>query len=187
MKAGCLGVYGGSFDPPHLGHLLAASCALASAPIDGLLILPSAHHPLGKAPCASFDQRVAMCRATFADLRRAEVNTLEWELGGEGYTLTLLEELRRQQPGRALRLIVGQDILSQVERWHAWKQVTRLAPPWVVGRRGVSGEHDAELQMPDVSSREIRRRLASSESVEGLVHREVLAILARDNPYREST
>ncbi|NOY91753.1 MAG: nicotinate-nicotinamide nucleotide adenylyltransferase [Deltaproteobacteria bacterium] len=186
MKTGCIGVYGGSFDPPHLGHLLAASCALACAPIDGLLILPSAHHPLGKAPRASFDQRVAMCRATFSDLRRAEVDTLEAELGGEGYTLTLLEELRRRQPGRALRLIVGQDILNQVERWHAWEQVTRLAPPWVIGRRGASAEQDGTLQIPDVSSREIRRRLASGESVEGLVHRDVLAILARDNPYRAS-
>jgi len=183
MTRSTLGVFGGSFDPPHVGHLLAASFALATEPLDALAIFPSAHHPLGKEPKASFEMRVAMCRATFADLDRARVDTLEDELGGEGYTLTLLHELRRREPERQLRLIVGQDIMHQVARWHAWDEVARLAPPLVIGRRGSDTVGPSMVQMPEVSSSDIRRRLAAGESVEGLLHRDVIALLAKDNPY----
>jgi nicotinate-nucleotide adenylyltransferase len=162
---------------------LAASYALATEDLDALAVFPSAHHPLGKEPRASFDQRVLMCRATFADLGRTRVDRLEQELGGEGFTLTLLRELRRRDPERELRLIVGQDILKQSARWHAWDEVVRLAPPLVVGRSGASPTGSSVVQMPEVSSSEIRRRFLAGESLEGLLHRQVLALLADDNPY----
>ena len=180
-----LGVYGGSFDPPHLGHLLTATWVLGAGHVDELAIFPSAHHPLGKRPSASFEARMAMCRATFSDLPGASVDGLEAELGGEGYTLDLLRALAQREPGCALHLVVGEDILEQTDRWHAWDEICRLAPPVIIGRQGADSRlEDADaLRMPDVSSTELRARLREVRSVRGLVHRRVLDVLARNNPY----
>jgi len=179
-----LGVYGGTFDPPHLGHLLAAAWALAAGPLDELAVFPSAHHPLGKRPQASFAQRVAMCRATFGELHHVRVDELEATLGEQGFTLTLLRALREREGERPLRLVVGQDILAQTSRWHAWDEVCRLAPPLIVGRQGIeSSSAQVALRMPEVSSSLIRARLARDEDVSGLVHHDVLMQLKQDNAY----
>lgn len=180
-----LGVYGGSFDPPHLGHLLAATWALAAGPLDEIAVFPSAQHPLGKRPTASFERRMEFCRATFRDLASAKVDDLPAQLSGQGYTLDLLRALKRRDAQRPLRLVIGEDILAQTERWHAWDEVCRLAPPLVVGRQGAQpGLEDAHaLRMPDVSSSELRARLADGRAVHGLVHHRVASMLAIDNPY----
>lgn len=182
-----LGVYGGTFDPPHVGHLFVATWALACGEIDELAVFPSAHHPLGKRPQADFDARLEMCRLTFGELRRTRVDALEASLDATGYTLTLLRALREQEPDRSLRLVVGQDILSQTGRWHAWDEVATLAPPLVVGRVGSAGAVEgpgAHVSIPNISSTAIRARLTAGQDVAGLVHREVSKRLAAHNPYR---
>ena len=76
-----LAVYGGSFDPPHIAHVLVASWALAMGEVDSVIVLPTLEHALGKTAGASFEQRLAMCERAFACLRGVQVSGLEQTLG----------------------------------------------------------------------------------------------------------
>jgi nicotinate-nucleotide adenylyltransferase len=160
-----LGIFGGSFDPPHLGHVLLASYALASCEIDELLVIPVYQHALGKELTASFEQRLRMCELAFADLRRLTVSPLERELGGTSRTLRLIEALEKQYDAASFRLVIGADILHEVERWQAFDEIARRAPLFVAGRAGTEpGSVDERTPvLPDISSTELRALLSRGE------------------------
>ncbi|HVK78269.1 MAG TPA: nicotinate-nicotinamide nucleotide adenylyltransferase [Kofleriaceae bacterium] len=186
-----VGLFGGSFNPPHVGHLLAALYVLETAPIQELWFVPTWKHALGKELAASFDDRIAMCELAAAALGpRAQVSRAEEEVArtrGENRTLFLCEHLAAVHPDLGFRLIIGADILHETHRWHRWDDVCRLAPPIVLGRGGVvppPGAHVSDVMMPEVSSTEIRRRLAMSADVSGLVPREILGYIARRGLFR---
>lgn len=178
-----IAVYGGSFDPPHIAHVLTVAWVLSATTVDRVLVVPTFRHPLGKTPGAAYGDRVALCELAMADLRRVEVSRIEEELDGTGRTLDLLEALRHRFAGAGLRLVVGTDILRQTHRWHQWDRVTRLAPPIVVGRGGFSDGHGGPL-MPAVSSTEIRARLADGTSTEGLLPTRVKEYVRAHGLYR---
>jgi nicotinate-nucleotide adenylyltransferase len=159
-----IGVFGGSFDPPHVGHVLAVAYALATAPIERVLVVPTFRHPFGKA-MAPFADRVAMAELAFGGMRGVEVSRIEEELGGDSYTVRTLEALRSRMPGTTLRLLVGSDVLPDTPRWREWERVTELAPPIVLPRGG-------EL-LPTVSSTDVRARYAAAGSTEDVVPRSV--------------
>jgi nicotinate-nucleotide adenylyltransferase len=179
-----IGVFGGSFDPPHCGHVLLAAYALSAAPIDRLLVVPAYAHPFGKRS-ADFEERVVMCERAFGLLRGAEVSRIESELGGASYTVRTLEELVRRHPGEPLRLLVGADVLPDLHRWRDIERVRELAPLFVVGRTGHARADGMETpDLPAVSSTEIRARLSRGESVAGLVPRAVAEHCAARGLYR---
>lgn len=175
-----IAVFGGSFDPPHMGHVLAASWVLATAPVDGLMVVPAFEHAFGKR-LAPFAHRRRMAELAFAGLRGVEVSDLEARLGGASYTVRTLDALRRRHPGTALRLVIGSDLVDEVPHWRDGARVAELAPLLVVGRGG----HDdgRALLLPEVSSTEIRERLRSHRSVDGLVPRRVIAYVERHGLY----
>jgi nicotinate-nucleotide adenylyltransferase len=179
-----LGVFGGSFDPPHVGHVLLAAYALSVGPLDGLLIVPTFVHPFGKA-LAPYAHRVAMCERAFGLLRGATLSRLEEELGGPSYTVRTLEALTDAMPGTSFRLVVGADVIADVARWRDFERVSSLAPPFVVGRGGHVRPFGIEpLDLPAVSSTEVRARCARGEGFEGLVPREVAAYVETHGLYR---
>ena len=162
-----IALYGGSFDPPHVAHVLVAAWAKASAGVDRVLVVPTYRHAFGKRS-APFADRVAMCRLAMADLRSAEISTLEEELG-ESLTLHTLQALRERRPSARFRLLIGADILAGAHRWHRWDDVVALAPPLVVGRGGYATPEGVGMTMPEISSTDVRDRLARGASVDGLV------------------
>jgi nicotinate-nucleotide adenylyltransferase len=164
-----VGVLGGSFDPPHVGHVLLGAYALAATELDELLVVPAFQHPLHKRARVGFEERFHMCELAFRDLRRVEVSSIERELGGPSRTVHTLEELLRREPDVQLRLILGADLLSETHRWYRWDRVQQLAPPVVVGRAGYDLPAQNAVQLPDVSSTDIRTRLARRERTRGLV------------------
>ncbi len=90
---------GGSFNPPHVGHLLAAHYVRASQPVDEVWLMPSFHHPFGK-QLTSFEHRLAMCELLCADTSGwLKATTVERELGGDGRTVDTLDHLHRTRPG----------------------------------------------------------------------------------------
>ena len=161
-----LAIFGGSFDPPHIGHVLAAAWVLSSVPLSKLLIVPTFRHPFQKA-MAPYEHRLHMCELAFAPLRCVEISRIEEELGGESLTLRTLEELHRRTPDIRMRLVIGSDVLAETSKWHAFERVAELAPPLVVGRAGHDG--GGSYTLPPISSTEVRRRLRASEDVEDLV------------------
>jgi nicotinate-nucleotide adenylyltransferase len=181
-----IGVLGGSFDPPHCGHVLLAAYALAVAPIDGVLIVPAFAHPFGKR-MAPFPQRLAMASLAFATLdpARTVVCDVESELNPPSYTWRTLERLSERLPGAQLRLLVGSDIVRDTAKWARFDRVEALAPLFVIGRGGhdALAAESAPLELPEVSSTEVRRRLRAGASVHGLVPTAVAEHVAREGLY----
>ncbi len=178
------GLLGGSFDPPHMGHLLLGSWALATGEIDRLMLTPCHIHALQKSPTAEFGDRVAMVRALASEWPgRAEVTEIESTLGAPSRTLRTLHALSADRPEAGWRLIVGQDILPESRRWHRWEEVISVAPVLVAGRAGAPGPAQ-EVMLPDVSSTEVRRRLAAGEDVDKLLPAAALAVIERRGLYR---
>ena len=181
---GTIAIFGGSFNPPHVGHQLACLYVLETQPVDHLLCVPTYRHPFDKQLVAYAD-RLEMCRRMIAPLGlRASVSTIEEELGGEfSRTYNLLQALNLRHPAAELRLVIGADILRERDKWWRWADIEELAPPIVVGRAGFPGAEGVEL--PAVSSTDIRARLAAGDSVAGLMPRSVLQYIEQKGLYRQ--
>jgi len=157
-------VFGGSFNPPHVAHVLAAVYALSTAPIDRVLVVPVYRHPFAK-ELAPFDDRLEMCRLALGWVPGVEVSTVERELGGESLTLRTLEHLAEAHPSWSMRLLVGADVLPDLPKWHRFDRIAELAPPLVLGRAGFapsgSGVEAGPTVLPEISSSEVRARIAA--------------------------
>jgi nicotinate-nucleotide adenylyltransferase len=188
-----LGVFGGSFDPPHIAHVLAVRSVLVSRAVDRVVVMPVYGHAFGKR-MASFEDRMAMCELAFSDLLAelpgaVEVSRLEAELPPPSYTLHTLQELGRRYPEAELRLVVGGDVLRDHGKWYRWDAVVALAPLVALGRVGVSAEGAPQAVLPDVSSTDVRAWLAerSAETRRRLaevVPQNVLAYVDQHGLYR---
>lgn len=169
-------VYGGSFNPPHVGHALVAAWLRWSGTVDEVKLVPSSDHPFGK-DLAPFHRRLALCEALAHTVGPwVTVDPVERDMPAPNYTLHVLERLAEEHPGVALRLVIGADILADLPRWHRWPDIEARFRPIVVGRQGYPTPPGA-IDFPGVSSTEIRRRLAAGESVEALVPTAVRAEL----------
>lgn len=177
-----IAVYGGSFDPPHIAHTLCCAYVLASERIDRALVVPAAAHPFGK-PLAPFEHRVRMCELALRDLLRVTISRIEEELPKPSLTLRMLEELARREPGSRLRLVIGSDLLAETHAWHRFDRICELAPPIVVQRAGYVTEPAAPA-LPEISSTELRGRLARGESTSGWLDPLVAAYAEQHALYR---
>jgi nicotinate-nucleotide adenylyltransferase len=185
MTRATVGVYGGSFDPPHMGHVLSVSWALSAAGLDEVWAVPTWQHVFDKAIQASFEQRVQMCELAFGQCRGASVLEIERELGGPSRSLDTLVALRRRHPSVQFRLMVGADILPSTDRWHRWDEIARQAPPLVIGREGYPHPAGCPISIPNVNSTEIRAALARGQDVAGLVPDRVLDFIRAERLYRD--
>jgi nicotinate-nucleotide adenylyltransferase len=174
-------VYGGSFNPPHLSHQLAIACVLSTARVDEVWVVPTFKHPFDKL-LAPFDDRVRMCERAAVPFARVRVVRIEEELGGESYTLRTLKVLTERHPEHTFALVIGADLVAERERWHGWSELSKLGRFIVVGRQGAPSPGGVEL--PAISSTEVRRRLKSGEPVDNLVDARVLDYIAERGLYR---
>lgn len=178
-----VGIFGGSFNPPHVAHVLAVSYVLATQPVDRVVVVPTFAHPLGKA-LTPFAHRLAMCERAFCDLKRVEVSDLEARLGETSRTLFTLRAIQGDHPEWSLRLIVGADILDERDRWYGWSEIVALAPPIVLGRQGFEHPEAPFPLLPELSSRDLRGRLGRGEAVDAFVPGGVLSYIRDEGLYR---
>ena len=196
-----LGVFGGTFDPPHLGHLAVARCARRELSLDRVVFIP-AGEPWMKAgqPVSEAGRRLAMTRLAIAGDERFEASDMETRRPGPSYTVDTLRELRRRWGREAeLYLFVGADALEQLPRWREPAAVLRLAtlvcfprPGYadvdVASLRSIAGDVEprvVRLEGPllDVSGEDIRRRIAEGRSVTGLLSPAVERYVLRHRLY----
>lgn len=183
-----IALLGGSFNPPHVAHLMAAYWVLATEPVSEVWLLPSYRHPFGKT-LAPFDARVRMCELAARDLDSARVKVClaERELAADplvGKTARTLEHLVQQHPGTRFALAIGSDILADTEKWYRWPRVTELARIIVIGRGGHEDDVPGLPALPAISSTEVRERIRRREDVSSLVPRSVLAFIESHALYR---
>lgn len=191
-----IALFGGSFDPPHVAHQMACLYTLATQDIDQIWMIPCFRHPFDKRS-APFSHRVAMCRLAAAPLGpRVCVSTVEEDLGGQSYTLVTLKHLMARHPRHEFFLLVGADLVTERERWYGWPELSRLGRFIVVGRAGVR-DYEAEagdatdaapeLELPAVSSTQIRAELGAGRAPRERVPREVLDYIRQHDLYRLET
>lgn len=180
-----LAVFGGSFNPPHVGHQLACLYVLETQPVDEVMMVPCFRHPFDKT-LVDFADRVEMCRRAAWRLEpRVSVSTVEEDLGpGMSLTLQTLETLMRLHPGCAFRLVMGADLLAERDKWYRWSEVERLASPIVLGRQGYPRPSAAGIDLPGVSSSMVREHLVRGEPVDHLVPQQVIRYIHERGLYR---
>jgi len=169
---------------------MVAAWILESGRADEVWLVPAAHHAFGKA-LAPFDARVEMLRAAFAPLgARVRVSEIENEREGVSYTIDTVETLRARHPEHTWLLVVGTDILGERTKWKEWDRLQTLVTLLPVRRAGVNGSepdpdpaHPTPL-FPDISSTQIRERIARGEDVSGLVPAGALSVVAARKLYR---
>lgn len=172
-----IAVYGGSFNPPHVGHAMVASWLQLCGRADQVWLIPTASHAFAK-ELAPFAQRVACCEALAGSLGPwCRVSRIEAELPTPNYTFDTLSELSRRHPEHSFRLVIGADNLEQRHLWHRWEDIAAGFDPIVVGRAGYAEIPDAPT-FPGVSSTQVRRLLAAGSPVDHLVPLAVLQVLS---------
>jgi nicotinate-nucleotide adenylyltransferase len=152
--------------------------------------VPVYEHAFHKA-LAPFEHRVAMCRSCFAALGAVEVSDVEAALPRPSYTERTLERLAQGSPGARLRFVMGSDALSDTDKWHDYRRVVELAPPFVLARRGHERPELGPAVLPDVSSSRVRELFARGASdraarreLEALVPSAVIAYADARGLYR---
>lgn len=182
-----VGVFGGTFDPVHVGHLAIGLAALQSARLDRIVFVPARRSPLKDVPpAASAADRLAMLEAATKDEPRFSVSRVELEREGPSYTVDTLDALSAEGE---LFLILGSDALAELSRWRSPERIRSLATI-LVARRPGAPEPDAGVATAfdapclDISSRELRARAARGLSLRYLVPDEVWRHIERRALYR---
>jgi nicotinate-nucleotide adenylyltransferase len=131
-----LGIFGGTFDPVHYGHLRAADDVLDALALHEMRMMPARDPPHRGTPGATARQRVEMLRLALAEFPRLQLDTREIERTGKSYTFDTLVELRAEAPLRPLVLVTGADAFAGLPTWHRWEEIPALAHIAVVTRPG---------------------------------------------------
>jgi nicotinate-nucleotide adenylyltransferase len=177
-------VYGGSFDPPHLGHVLSVAWTLSATDFDAVWVIPTWKHAFDKEHGASFEERMSMCELAFSMFQSVEISDVERRLGGVSRTLHTLEALGVEHPDTLFRLLIGADVLPTTDRWHQWDEVVKLAPPLVVGRQGSPVPEGCPISIPNINSTDIRSGLANGGDLTGLVPDSVIEHIRSQGLYQ---
>jgi len=204
-------IYGGSFDPVHIGHLWVAQNCAEQLRLDEVIFMPAATSPLKPhGPVASNDDRLMMLRLTLGGSQQPAdggtallVDDRELRRGGKSFTIDTVEEMKRQRPDDELFLLVGSDAFAAIGQWHRPEDLLSAITP-VVFRRGgdppidwsVLGElvppsriqeieaASVSLPMIEISSGDIRRRVADGRSIRFLVSPSVAAFIRANSLYQ---
>ena len=194
-------MFGGTFDPPHLGHLAAAQEACSAAGLERVLFLPTQRNPLKRtAPISAPEHRLAMTELAVRDNRDFAVSDADLGRAGPSYTVDLLERLRADLGAdHELAFIVGMDVLHELHRWRDPARVLELARLVAVSRPGQGTVELGELEsrLPGagarvtvvhtpgvaISSTELRARFAEGRPVRYLVSDPVIAYVAEHGLY----
>lgn len=199
LRAVRLGIYGGSFDPIHRGHIAAAQAARQVRGLGSVMLLPAGAPPHKKKGCAAtFEHRLEMARLAVAGRDGLEVLELEGQRRGPSYTVDTVEELRAQHPAGEFELLVGADMLEDLPGWRRVEDLLTMVRVVAFARPGSDSEHAQTtfrdqygpgsflwLEVPPfpAASSEIRRRLAGGEDVEDWLDPAVSAYIQEHGIY----
>ena len=162
------GIFGGSFNPIHCGHIALAKEILRQTDLDEIWLMVSPQNPLKQQDDLLDDHlRFELAQKALANVEGIKASDYEFHLPKPSYTWHTLQRLRQDFPDREFTLVIGGDNWQHFQRWYHWKDILRHHQVVVYPREGQAGTIQAEL-LP-ISSTEIRERVKQGESIEGLV------------------
>lgn len=174
-----IGVYGGSFNPPHIGHSCAILYALSMNDLDEVWVIPCGEHPEGK-DLLPFWHRFKMCKIAFDHLRKVKVIPIEHYMPKPSYTNLTLRAIADKQPHANLHLIVGQDCFKSVPNWQGGEETMSMAKLIPVPRSGY--DNDGHL-LPEISSSVLRERMQAAEDTRKHIDAGVRRYIKDNNLY----
>ena len=186
-----IGIFGGSFNPIHNGHIELIRGIVSELALDKLFVVPSflPPHKSVKSPVSPED-RLKMCRLSVSDILAVEVSDIEIKRGGKSYTYETLQELHRLYPDDTLFLIMGADMFLSIETWKKPEVIFNLATICGVPRKGISKRQELldrepflqslgaetkvlRMELPEISSTEIREAVKNGNPIDKLVPKRV--------------
>lgn len=191
-----VGIFGGAFDPPHIGHERMAALCSERLGLEELLIVPTFRSPHKPTPLTDYEHRLNMCRAVFTE-KIYTVSDMERQIGGEGYTITLIRRLKEIYPkDTKFFLIIGGDMLFCFEKWYRYESILKECTVTAAAREDDSYadmlEYAAELghikvlnlPVTDISSTQVREKLKNGESTEGILSEKISNYIAENKLYK---
>jgi nicotinate-nucleotide adenylyltransferase len=191
-----IGIFGGSFNPPHVAHLIGAEITREELELDTVIFMPASVPPhKQKMRLPDPKLRLKMVEAAIQDNPSFETSDIELRREGPSYTVDTLHELKRQHPDSQLVLIIGMDNLEIFHSWRSSEEILSLAELGVMVRPGYSKEkvkpellrhvRFVEIPLLEISGTEIRKRIESGRSVRYMVTDPVLAIIDKEHLYQD--
>lgn len=193
-----VGIFGGSFNPVHKGHEELARAAFKALKLNEMLIIPTAQSPHKKASEISFEDRMEMCRLAFAEDKGFTVSDIEGKLGGTSYTINTVRALREIYPKNTeFYLIIGGDMLFYFDKWYRHEALLKECHVIAAARENDSYADMLEcanelgrvkvLNLPviEISSTEIREKIAKNEPMGDLIDERVKAYIDERGFYRD--
>ncbi|MDQ6419052.1 nicotinate-nucleotide adenylyltransferase [Paenibacillus sp. LHD-117] len=195
-----VGIMGGTFDPIHIGHLIAAETALEACGLDEVWFIPTATPPLKEhAPGERADDRLEMVSAAIAGHDRFRVLDIELRRGGVSYSIDTVKSLRELYPDHSFAYIIGSDRINDLPEWHSIGELAELvtfiglARPGTEARPGLLPDElrcrltFADMPAIGISSTDLRERLSQGGSIRYLVPDAVYAMIRRHGWYGSTT
>jgi nicotinate-nucleotide adenylyltransferase len=184
-----IGIYGGTFDPIHHGHLILAREAIEVLALEKVLFVPAAisPHKLHTSP-GSTAARLEMLRAALSDEPGFELNDMELSRPGPSFSFDTVRQLLREQPEADFHFLIGEDNVAELETWHRFSELREMVTFVVLDRGGSLSAHlyPTIRRQVDISATDIRKRVASGRSIRYLVPAAVEEIIRREKLYLES-
>lgn len=197
-----IGVFGGSFDPPHRAHFLLVQCAFQTLDLDEVIVIPAAlpPHKLEREQ-ASFTDRLNMTRLLFSDLKKVSISDMEAHRQGPSYTFDTLQQIQEEHPDDDLYLLTGGDAYQTFSTWYQWEGILDVATLVIFHRPGYPSRGNMALEKAaalskkglmilhrlnlDISSTELRHRLYRGEQADK-IDQEVMEYIVAGDLYRSA-
>jgi nicotinate-nucleotide adenylyltransferase len=183
-----IGIYGGTFDPIHHGHLILARDTREVLALEKVIFVPARIAPHKRAPFASAEMRLSMLQAAVEDETGLEVDDCELRRAPPSYTIDTIEEIQKREADAEIHYLIGEDNLSGLANWRRFDRLQKMVRFVVLDRTGAEATHGYPVvaRKIDISATEIRKRVASGRSIRYLVPAKVEAIIRANNLYREA-
>jgi nicotinate-nucleotide adenylyltransferase len=182
-----IGIYGGTFDPIHHGHLILAREAREMLGLEKVVFVPAPVSPFKDSPVASATVRLSMLQAAIEGEMGFAVDDCELQRPPPSYTIDTIEEIRRREVDSEIYCLIGEDNVPTLTKWHRFAELEKVVRFVVLDRTstGTKYLYPTVHRRIDISATEIRKRVASGQSIRYFVPRAVEEIIKREKLYRE--
>ena len=185
-----IGIYGGSFDPIHHGHLILAREAREALDLEKVIFVPAAVSPFkGRAATASGDMRLKMLQAAIESEEGFAIDDCELRRPPPSWTIDTVLEIRKRETDSEIYLLIGEDNVAALDRWRRFDDLKKMVRFVVLDRTGSQTRRNYQvvLRKIDISATDIRKRVARGQSIRYLVPPAVEEIIEREKLYREQS